>query len=169
MLRFEDCIAIGSVSKTHGHNGFVKLYYQFETIVLDIKLPVFLLIEGKPVPFFISETKGDEYQPLLKFEKVNSIEDAEKLLGFEVFAFVKQEKFVALPNLRHFKVYNTANFFIGLVEDVVKAGFKDLMLVISDDGKEILIPFETHFIVDLSTTNKSIIMDLPEGLIDLNE
>jgi ribosomal 30S subunit maturation factor RimM len=43
------------------------------------------------------------------------------------------------------------------------------MLVISDDGKEILIPIETHFIVDLSTTNKSIIMDLPEGLIDLNE
>lgn len=169
MLRFEDCIAIGSVSKTHGHYGFVKLYYHFETIALDIKLPVFLLIEGKPVPFFISETKGDEHLPLLKFEKIDSIEDAEKLLGFEVFAFIKQDKSPALPNLKHFKVYNTNNLCIGLVADVVKAGFKDLMLVISNDGKEILIPFETHFIVDVSTTDKHIIMDLPDGLIDLNE
>ncbi|MHB1277757.1 MAG: ribosome maturation factor RimM [Bacteroidia bacterium] len=87
MLRLEDCRLIGRIGKPHGHAGAVKLELlpDLETD-LNINEPVFLIIEGKPVPFYMEECNEAAHPPILHFEDLKSIDQARKLTGFEVFA-----------------------------------------------------------------------------------
>jgi ribosomal 30S subunit maturation factor RimM len=43
-----------------------------------------------------------------------------------------------------------------------------LITVVSENKKEILIPFHEHFIVRIDKGNNSVIMNIPEGLKDIN-
>ena len=67
---------------------------------------------------------------------------------------------------------------VGTVEDVQFAMTPDgarriedaapLLVVLSDDGEEILIPFAKAFLVTVDTEAKRIEMALPEGLVEVN-
>ena len=84
MIQESDLTRIGKVVKTHGVNGEVKLSLEGG----DANAYEYLIcrVDGLFVPFYIEHeghrsTNGN----IVKFEGIDSISDAEKLCGTEVF------------------------------------------------------------------------------------
>ncbi len=50
---------------------------------------------------------------------------------------------------------------------MLRTGGVELLVVISESGKEILIPMSQSIVVEIDISLKKILIDPPEGLLDL--
>ena len=119
---------------------------------------------------------------VLHFEGVTSIEAAESLSGLEVLVpheerLTPEEDETYISDLIGCTVLNAATP-IGTVDDVQFPTTPDgqrrledaapLLVVLSPAGDEILIPFVKQFLVSLDPQSHRILMNLPDGLIEVN-
>jgi 16S rRNA processing protein RimM len=56
---------------------------------------------------------------------------------------------------------------IGKVQSVIKTGGAEILLIADENGKERLIPLVDSIVVAIDATAKTIVVDPPEGLLDL--
>jgi 16S rRNA processing protein RimM len=112
-------------------------------------------------------------QPVFKFRGVDSMSDAEKLVGKLVS--IPKEQRLDLPVGEYYQsdlietaVVDVSGRSLGVVEDLQELGGQALLVVKQPGGEELLIPF-THAICKVvDVEGKRITVDLPEGLEDLN-
>ena len=87
MIDLSNSICLGTITKTHGIKGQVVLrldQFGFDDILR--MEPVFIEIDGLPVPFFIEQYKEKTTDSLiLSFDDINSEEDAAELAGCKLF------------------------------------------------------------------------------------
>jgi len=57
---------------------------------------------------------------------------------------------------------------LGTVKSLLAAG-EGTVLVVERGGREVLIPFTRSLCLDVDTSRREIRVDLPDGLLDLNE
>jgi 16S rRNA processing protein RimM len=127
------------------------------------------------------ELKLEEYWPhkggmVFKFEGVDSIEEAEKLLGSEIQIPAEEraeleEGAVYVSELLGCLVLEVSREErkVGTVVDVnFGAGTAPLLIVNGDSGREFMIPFVEGFIKKLDLKGKRIEMQLPEGMLELD-
>ena len=166
-------ILVGRISRINGYDGSVSV--RLEKSFLD-KIPemksVFLEINGKPVPFFISlsEYSGGDILKL-KFEGYESYEKVSEFTGCRVYLTTTSEETLSAEksgDIPGFKVFHQNKNLIGTVKEIVQNPGQDLLKIISPENKEILIPFHEDFIISLDTKKKTIRVKLPEGLTDIN-
>ena len=166
-------ILLGRIIKIHGYDGSVtlKLEKSFIENIPEME-SVFLEIQGRPVPFFISHSEYAGADILkLKFEDYSSFEKISEFQGCRVFlTTVKNNNNVPDDNLdlKGYKVFIQDDRLVGVVKEVIQNPGQWLLSVVSDAQKEILIPFHENFIVKMDPGNKSITMNLPEGLTEIN-
>jgi len=108
----------------------------------------------------------------LHFEDVNSIEEADKLIGKSIFLPLDD-----LPELTGNKFYyhEVINFEavdkergkIGVIKEINDLSPQAYFIIVDEKNNEILIPVSDNFIVKVDRDNKAIIFKTPEGLIDL--
>ncbi len=67
------------------------------------------------------------------------------------------------------KVVNQSGEQIGLVHDVIQVSENDLLVVHLREGREILIPLSQTICLKIDLEKKTIIIDPPEGLLELDE
>jgi 16S rRNA processing protein RimM len=166
-------ILLGRISRVNGYDGslIIKLEKSFFDNVPEME-SVFLEISGKPVPFFISSSEyqgGDSLK--LKLEGYTVYEKASEFAGCRIFLTTVNEK--AQPenkpeNINGFKVILQNRNLIGTVKEIIQNPGNDLIKLISPEKKEILVPFHTDFIKGFDIRKRTITVELPEGLIDLN-
>jgi len=111
---------------------------------------------------------------LLKFAGVDSISDAEVLAGYDVI--VPDGELHELPDdedvyyafqLAECHVVTTSGDEVGTVSGIVETGGADLLAVRRSGRDEALIPFVDDICLDVDLANKRIVIDPPEGLLDL--
>jgi 16S rRNA processing protein RimM len=166
-------ILLGRITKTSGYEGAVavKLEKIFTENIPQME-SVFLEIEGRPVPFFIS---GLEYSgaDILKlwFEGYDSDEKISEFIGCRIFLtsslsnnILKESK----QNIIGYKVFVQNDKLLGSISEVLPNNGQWLINVISITRKNILIPFHEHFIVRIDKRKKVIFMNIPEGLTEIN-
>ncbi len=116
------------------------------------------------------EHKGRQ---VLKFSGVDSISEAERLIG----AWVLVEPAEAVPppagaffdhDLVGCRVFDSGGIELGVVSGIHKFQGNALLVVEGSQG-EILIPFVSAICREVSVDLKAIIVELPEGLMDLNK
>ncbi len=172
-MRKEDCFYLGKIVKKYSFKGevLVKLDTDEPEIYENME-SVFIALGNNLVPFFIEECslhKSDLIR--LKLEDVTSEADADLLMKSELYLPLK-----FLPKLTGNKFY--FHEIIGFVMEDVNQGKLGVIKGINDstaqalfeiekDGKEILIPVNDDFIIKVDRDNKKIIVDTPEGLVDL--
>ena len=167
-------VHIGFVRKTHGYKGEVKLALEdiFEEDVNEANF-VFIDIDGLKVPFRIqefNETKAD----VVKFDKVDSIEDSEKISGKQIYLLEDTIKHaseaiksgLAGNVLIGFTILDTNSSETFKVEDILEYP-QQVMALIHRGDKELLIPLNDQLIIEVDKSQKVITMQLPEGLLDL--
>lgn len=108
---------------------------------------------------------------ILKFEGYDDVEAAKELVGFE-FAVPESER-VPLPADHYYDwelegcTVRVGDDSIGQVNSVLKTGGAEILVVIDNDGKERLIPLADSIVVEVDPVRKTIVVDPPEGLLDL--
>ena len=81
MVKREDCVKIGEVGKTHNLQGALIVYTDNDLLEQYMDEPVFILLEGAPVPFYIAEdgvTERNHSSYIVKFDFVDSKEQADR-------------------------------------------------------------------------------------------
>jgi len=109
---------------------------------------------------------------VLKFEGIDSIDQAEVLRGAEVSIPADQRAPLEageyyLADLVDCEVFDPQGARIGVVAGWQECGGPPLLIVESPDG-ELLIPFAFTICREIDPAAKRIVADLPEGLRDLN-
>jgi 16S rRNA processing protein RimM len=110
-------------------------------------------------------------QVVLKFAGVNSISQAEELIGCEIqVPFSEraelQDDSVYLSDLKGCVVYDGGRQ-VGTIQDVQFGSGEAPLLVVKGD-KEYLVPFAAAFIQRLAPAEKRLDMKLPSGLLDVD-
>jgi 16S rRNA processing protein RimM len=108
---------------------------------------------------------------ILKFRSYDDIETANTLVGYE-FAVPEADR-VPLPEgsyydweLQGCKVSTVAGVHVGAVSEVLRTGGVEILVVVKDD-KEYLVPMAETIIVEIDIGRKRIVIDPPEGLLEL--
>ncbi len=167
----EGLIRIGKTVKTHGINGEVLIKFEAGKTPANESEPVFLDFEGIQVPFFIDSLRSPiDTEWFVIFEEVNDKTKAEKLLGRAVYVhqdnLALNEDELSLDSLIGFDVIDKKQGRVGVLS-LIQKGAQDLM-IIDINGEEILIPFVEDFLVEINPDKKQIIVETPDGLLDLN-
>ena len=172
-MQKEDCFYLGkSVKKYSGKGGLlVKLDTDDPSIYTKME-SVFIEQNKSLIPFFIERSSLHKSTLLrVKFEDIDSEEDADKLLKSELYLPLE-----FLPQLTGNKFYyheivgfEAEDLSFGLVGIVkgVNDTTNQAILEIDSNGSEILIPLIDDFIKSVDREQKKIILEVPEGLIDI--
>jgi len=109
---------------------------------------------------------------VLKFAGYDGIESAQALVGYE-FGLPEGERVELSKDefydweLQGCLVENKLGPVIGTVREVMRTGGVELLVVEGEKQREILIPMAQSIVVDIDVSNKKILIDPPEGLLDL--
>jgi 16S rRNA processing protein RimM len=110
---------------------------------------------------------------IFKFLGVDTISDAEKLAGSEVSIPFEQraelfEDEVYQSDLVGCEVLDATGRLLGVVSDFQETGGTPLLEVKTPGGRELLIPFAHSICTKIDLDNKQIVVNPPDGLLDLN-
>lgn len=173
-MRVDDCYQLGYVIKTHGLHGEVS-------ILLDVDFPdaystlesVFVATSGSEtlVPFFVEHLTIQQNKARIKFEEVDTIEQAETLLKAQLYL-----PLASLPTLENdqyyyheiigFTVTDQEQGALGPVLDVYESTGQD-MIVMQHQEKEVLIPINDDIVQRVDKAEKLVHVTLPEGLLEV--
>lgn len=174
MIRREDCVKIGEVGKPHHLQGALVVHTEEDLLGLQPTEPVFLLLEGAPVPFYFSENgirRRNSSSFIVKFDFVDSKEQAERLTGSELLypeellEDVEDEEF-DLYDLIGFDALDLFSQTTGKVTDVVDYS-GNIVLTIQIFSKEILLPLAEHYVKEILPEENIIHVEIPEDLKEL--
>ena len=166
-----DLFKIGKLGKTHGVNG--EITFMFDDDIFDRVDSEYLILEidGILVPFFMEEYrfKSDEVA-LVKFEDIDTQERAAELTGCEVY-FPRETSpdtseggEISYAQLVGFSLIDAStNSAVGKI-NYIDDQTENIMFELEDGT---LIPAYEGLIEDIDIENKTISMNLPEGLLDL--
>jgi len=166
-------ILIGKITKVNGFEGAVtvKTGRSF-TGKIPQAGPVFLEIEGRPVPFFVEHSEmlaNDLYR--VKFEDYNSAEKVKEFAGCNILVTSTQGtgcRNSSSENLAGFLLESEEGITLGIITEIIENPGQLLLKALDKNDREYLIPLHEDLIVSIDPGSKKIIMTIPEGLIDLN-
>lgn len=172
-MRKKDCFYLGKIAKKFSFKGEVLLYLDTDQPELYENMEsVFVDLGKNLVPFFIETAqlhKGDFLR--VKFEDVDSEAEADEILGSEVYLPLS-----ALPPLEgnQFYYHEIIGFAVedqrlGPIGEIV--GVNDTtaqpLFEIEWNTRQILVPMIDDFIIEVNRAQKKIVLNTPEGLVDL--
>lgn len=169
MIKREDVYKIGRLGKAHGVKGEVS--FQFTDDIFDSVDAEYLVldVDGILVPFFMEEYRfRNDSVCLVKFCDVDTQQRAQELTGCDVYfprALAEEaEETPSLSSLVGFKIVNVPDGSIigtiAAIDDTTQNILFEL-----EDGT--LIPASDELIENIDVNKKEIIMNIPEGLLDI--
>lgn len=70
MIKREDCIKIGEIGKTHNLQGALVVYTDNDLLEQYMDEPVFILLEGAPVPLLYCRGWFDGKKPFFLYYQI---------------------------------------------------------------------------------------------------
>lgn len=171
-MKEDNYIKVGKTKKAHGTEGGIRLAVRerYEDAVLNAEV-IFLSISGRQVPFFVEKVLH-EAPLVLKLEEVDDRDAAYAIASQEVYLRKQDIPEQALPQTPDFMLLEGYQI---LVEGVGEIGAisrvaeypQQIMAIIEKEGRELLIPLNEAFILGIDPERQCILMELPEGLLEL--
>jgi 16S rRNA processing protein RimM len=166
-----DYFQIGLIKKPHGLKGDV--HFSLDGVINLEEVPaLFIEFNGQLVPHFIESYSGNGDKLIVKFEDINSVEDAKGIGGKK--AFLQKSVRPGLPEgefyddeIIGFEVTDETSGLLGILDEIITAGANRLLVVRKESG-EVLIPENGPFIKEINKAQKTILVNLPEGFLEMN-
>ena len=172
-MRKEECFYLGKIAKKFSFKGEVLVYLDTDEPELYENMEsAFIEFNKNLVPFFIENSSLHKNDFLrVQFEDVDTEAEADTLLGCDVYLPLNM-----LPKLEGNKFY--FHEVIGFEIEDKRLGIFGKIVSINDStaqplfevvngSVEILVPMIDQFLIKIDRENKKVIMDLPEGLIEM--
>ena len=171
-----DFITLALVLKTQGRHGEVaaELHSDIpDRFAAGMKLFALGKIEGRRRELEVEEVWPHKGLLVLKFRGVDSISDAEVLVGCELQVpsaerAELEQGWTYVSDLIGCEVLDRGNN-IGRIEDVqFGAGEAPLLIVANGAGKKFDVPFAEAYLESVDTASRQVRMILPEGMLEIN-
>ena len=160
--------------KPQGRHGEVsaELHTDFPERFAERKRVYALRADGSRSELQIEEFWPHKGRVVLKFQGLDSIEDAERLRGCEIQIPLEErapleEGSAYVGDLVGCTVFDGGRE-IGGVKDVQFGAGEAPLLVIASGKRELLVPLAQEFLVAMDTAAKLIEMMVPQGMLELD-
>jgi 16S rRNA processing protein RimM len=170
----EDLIGIAKIARPQGVRGEViaDLMTDFPERFAGLDAARVQFASGQLATLKLENSRLHKGRIVLKFAGYDDANAAEQLRGASVM--VAREQLVELPedtwydfDLIDCEVTTTTGARLGRVAEVQRYGAAPLLVVQGEGDREFLIPLALSICVEIDTARKRIVVDPPEGLLDL--
>jgi 16S rRNA processing protein RimM len=168
----EELFGIGKFAGTFGVQGQLVLQHSLgkKTTLKGLEVLMVEVKRNELLPFFVLETKiKNETEVYIRLEEINNREQAQKLVSRPVWLketdfkkFVSQSANISLLGYTLFNREQKLSEIIEVIEQP-----HQVLAKINYLEKEMLIPVHQSFILSTDTKNKKLVLDLPDGLLDI--
>ncbi|TAD97618.1 MAG: 16S rRNA processing protein RimM [Bacteroidetes bacterium] len=170
-MKKEDCYELGYILRTHGLKGEVVAFFDVdEPEYYEDLEAVFIEQKGKLISFPIQKVSFRPDTVVLKFKKMDKIEDVQHLKGSKLFLSLEE-----LPELEDgfffhevigYQVVDLVLGILGKVTVIYELPSQNL-LAMDYKGVEVLIPMNKEIMLEVDKEKQQINVDLPEGLLEI--
>lgn len=172
MMHIDECFYIGYISKTRGLKGEVQLYFEFNDYELLDFDTIFLEIDKKLVPFFISSFKLQTNKTgYFFFEDVDDVDRAKALLRKAVYLPKTKmpERDADEFYITDLVGYNVRDKHYGELGEIIAINEfpQQDIAVVQYRFRELMFPINDDFIVEIDEEQHILHVDLPTGLVDV--
>lgn len=168
-----DLVLIARAVKTHGLKGEVvaELLTDFPERFEDLDEVVIISPSGEQKTGSIEDFWFQKDRVVLKLGGYDDVDAAKQLIGYE-FAVPESDR-VQLEEDEFYDwelegcTVKVGDESIGQVRSVMKTGGAEILVVSDESGKETLVPLASDIVLEIDPAAKTIVVDPPEGLLDL--
>ena len=169
----ERYLVVGKITGTQGIRGEVRVYPYTESPERFDELEHVFLDRSLTKKLVIETSRGKKNMAVLKFEGINSVEEAEKLKDMELL-IDRETQGRELDEDEHYivdligkKVIDAVHGLLGTLEDVLTHTGQDLYVVkLNSTGKQLLIPGVKPFVEHVDLEAGEIHVRLIEGMLE---
>ncbi|MEG1581106.1 MAG: ribosome maturation factor RimM [Bacteroidaceae bacterium] len=175
MIKQEDVVKIGRITKSRGIQGEVELQFTDDAFDRGEVEYLVCMMDGILVPFFWEEFRyKNEHIAIFKFEDFYNEDDAQKLVGVDVYyplSYLKErtDRPASWTYFKGFHIIDAEAGDLGVVDSVDESSANILFYIHRADDSELLIPFHPELLVASDEKTRTLTVKLPEGLLTLND
>lgn len=160
-------IPVGTIVKCHGLHGELVVNTDIENSEVLLEKTLFFIqnIRTDFEPYRVNQSrlvnKNNRYSFFVKFDRINSREDASELKNRELFLTDHESKNLIFPEtgitdyIGYHIIYDDKE--IGILTDVITTAAHDI-LHISMDKEEILVPAVDEYIKEVNNNSRQIFL-----------
>lgn len=166
-------VLLGKIINTFGLKGELKIksFTDFAHARYGQNQIVYLSNDQQKTthPYTVESYKNVQGFDVIKLQGISSLEESEKLRGYELFANLDD---LALPptsfhyaHLLECQVYDEKDHLLGQITRIEDIGPHVNLIVKQSNGKTFAVPFVDFFILKVDLNTKKIIIHVIEGLL----
>ncbi len=171
-------IRVGTITGTHGLNGRLKV--RLYTDVMDrFNEDQSVYIKAPDGYYDVYQVEGfsvlQKKRSTLNLNKIKTYEDAKELKGRDIFISLKDSEvsrndILDEDSLYYYDLIECVVIHedeeYGTVVDIMEAGAGEVLVIKSNSGKEVMIPFVKSMVDISKVKEKKLIITPVEGLLD---
>jgi len=168
----EQMLRVGVIANTHGVHGEVKVFPTTDSQerFLHLKKAILITKRGQ-IPLEVTGVKFFKQFAILKFKGYDNINDIEMYKGCDLMvtredAVPLEENEYYIADLLGMDVVTDEGKKLGVLKDVLQTGANDVYVVMTKEGKEILLPVIDECILDVSLEENKVTAHMMPGLLD---
>lgn len=172
-MRKEECFYLGKIVRKYSFKGELLVKLDTDEPEAYTKMEsVFVEQHKNLIPFVVKRSSLHKSELLrVKFEDVNTEADAQALIGSELYLPLDLLPKLSGNQFYYHEIigYTASDVSFGNVGTIkgVNDSTAQALFEIDREGKEILIPINDRFIKKVDRKNKTILLEVPEGLIEI--
>ena len=169
----QDLIVIARGVRTHGLKGEIvaELLTDFPERFEELEELILVAPSGERKLVQLEDHWFQKDRVVLKLVGCDDVESAKQLAGYD-FAVEEADR-VPLEEDEFYDwelegcTVKAGDKSIGQVQSVLRTGGAEILVISDDSGKEQLVPLAAEIVVKIDKAAKVILIDPPEGLLDL--
>lgn len=176
MIVREELIAIGHYNKPHGVAGEISATVDVDIDVLQALSCLISDVDGIYVPFFINTYRPKTAETvLLTIDGIDNEREASRLVNHDIYALKSEFQHESedadgypLDFFIGFELQDVDGTVLGEIIDVDEQT-ENAIFIVDREGTELMVPASDDLIVEFDLDKKLMVMDVPQGLLDLND
>jgi 16S rRNA processing protein RimM len=168
MITGSNVTYIGYIAKPHGYKGQIKIKPLRESFDECNPEWLFFCIDSKPVPYAIESIAMRPDEWVVKVEFLDDDESVRRFQNIKV-GILSDSGTPSSPipvEMIGFQVYDQSNKLIGAITSWIERPQQPLLEIETEKGN-VLIPLVEEWILNWEEADRSIQIQIPDGLIDL--
>ena len=178
MITREELIAIGHYNKTHGVAGEISATIDVDIDVVRELSCLVSDMDGIFVPFYVNACRPKTSETvLLTIDGVSDEQEASRLVNHDIYALKREFRLESeeadadgypLDFFIGYELRDADGTRVGTIAGVDDST-ENAIFIVERDDEEIMVPANDELIVEFDLDKNLMVMDLPQGLLDLND
>lgn len=178
MITRDELIAIGRYNKPHGVAGEISATIDVDMDTLQGLSCLVTDIDGIFVPFFVNACRPKSQETvLLTIDGIDNEKEVSRLVNHDIYALKRDYRQESLDSdadgfpldyFIGFELHDSDGERVGEITDVDEQT-ENAIFIVDREGAELMVPATDELIIEFDLDKKVMVMDLPQGLLDLND